>query len=187
MAEETYNRVDGHAQVGAVFQARRIGEVHHHVHAAPAPVLPVPFQLPPAPAYFADRTAEQERILRAAESHRGPDGPLVVALTGIGGIGKTALGFQVARRLSERFPDGVLYVDLDDLRREGVVEVADAVAQLLTDLGVDPGWLERSFAGRSKQYWTRTRDKRLLVVIDNARYGAEVAALLPPRRRVWRS
>lgn len=106
-------------------------------------------------------------------------GPLVVALTGMGGIGKTALGFHVARRLLDRYPDGVLYVDLDDLRRDGAVETADAVGELLTSLGVVPEWLERSLAGRMKQLWTRTRDKRLIVVIDNARYGSEVTPLLP--------
>ncbi|WP_441246796.1 NB-ARC domain-containing protein [Kitasatospora sp. McL0602] len=179
MTEETYNSVGGQAQVGSLIQAGQIGEVHQHVHAASAPPPPAPYQLPPAPVYFEERQAEQERILRAAESHDGPDRPLVAALTGIGGIGKTALGFHIARRLSEGFPDGVLHVDLDDLRREGTVEVADAVGQLLADLHVAPGWLERSAAGRSKQYWTCTRGRRLLVVIDNARYGTEVLPLLP--------
>ncbi|WP_116212755.1 hypothetical protein [Streptomyces olivoreticuli] len=177
MAEETHNSLDGRADV--VVQAGRIEALHQHLHGVVAPEGPVPFQLPPALAHFEDRQAEQERILRAAESHPGDGSPLVVALSGIGGIGKTALGFHVARRLSPRYPDGVLYVDLDDLRRDGVVEVADAVAQLLTGLGVTPEWLERSFAGRSKQYWTRTRDKRLVVIIDNARYGSEAVPLLP--------
>lgn len=177
MAEETYNTLDGRAEV--VVQAGRIGELHQHLHGVTPPAQPVPFQLPPAIVHFENRQAEQERIMRAAESHSGHTGPLVVGLTGIGGIGKTALGFHVARQLSERYPDGILYVDLDDLRRDGAVEVADAVAELLSGLGVAPEWLERSFAGRSKQYWTRTRDKRLIVVVDNARYGAEAVPLLP--------
>ncbi|MEU5126346.1 NB-ARC domain-containing protein [Streptomyces mobaraensis] len=180
MADDTYNSVDGQAQLGAVVQARDIGAVHHHVHAAPPPPPAVPFQLPPAVAHFEDRREEQERILRELEGRSGGGGgPLVVALTGIGGVGKTALGFHVARRISDRFPDGVLYVDLDDLRRDGVVEVADAVGELLSGLGVAPAWLHRSFAGRSKQYWTLTRGKRLLVVVDNARFGNEVLPLLP--------
>ncbi|MEV4438483.1 NB-ARC domain-containing protein [Streptomyces sp. NPDC049577] len=179
MADETYNSVDGQAQVGAVFQARHIGEVHQHVHAAAAPPPPVPFQVPPAPAHFEDRQDEQRRVLKAVDGHSGRPGPLVVALTGIGGIGKTALGFHLARRLGDGFPDGVLYLDLDDLRRDGLVEAADAVGELLTGLGVAPDWLERSFASRSKQYWTRTRGKRLLMVLDNARYGTEVIPLLP--------
>ncbi|MEV6400510.1 hypothetical protein AB0M39_37990 [Streptomyces sp. NPDC051907] len=177
MAEETRNSLDGQADV--VVQAGRIGELHHHLHNAVPSAQPVPFQLPPVLVRFENRQAEQERITRAAECHTDHAGPLVVALTGIGGIGKTALGFHMARRLSDAYPDGVLYVDLDDLRRDGVVEVADAVGDLLTGLGVAPEWLERSLAGRSKQYWTRTRDKRLIVVVDNARYGSEAVPLLP--------
>ncbi|WP_171162516.1 NB-ARC domain-containing protein [Streptomyces sp. I05A-00742] len=179
MAEDTYNSLGGEPQVGAVYQARDIGEVHHHVHVAAGSPPSTPYQLPPALAHFEDRRSEQERILRAVSGQADRGGPLVVALTGIGGVGKTALGFHVARRISDRFPDGVLYVDLDDLRRDGVVEVADAVGELLTGLGVSPEWLERSLGGRSKQYWTRTRGKRLLVVVDNARFGAEVLPLLP--------
>ncbi|RKN71718.1 hypothetical protein D7231_17185 [Streptomyces klenkii] len=179
MAEETYNSMGGRADVAV--QAGRIEGLHQHFHGtgtAP-PSQPVPFQLPPALAHFENRQDEQEHIERAAESHTDHPGPLVVALTGIGGIGKTEFGFHVARRLSQRYPDGVLYVDLDDLRRDGTVEVADAVGELLTGLDVASDWQERSFAGRSKQYWTRTRDKRLIVVIDNARYGAEAVPLLP--------
>ncbi|MFD7548197.1 NB-ARC domain-containing protein [Streptomyces sp. NPDC059816] len=177
MAEETHNSLDGRADV--VVQAGRIGELHQHWHGPTPSGPPVPYQLPPAPVHFENRLVEQERVARAAEAHGDGPGPLVVALTGIGGIGKTALGFQLARTLGERFPDGVLYVDLDDLRRDGTVEVSEAVADLLTGLGVTPDWWERTFAGRSQQYWTRTRDKRLIVVIDNARYGAEVLPLLP--------
>ncbi|GHF75312.1 hypothetical protein GCM10010218_65430 [Streptomyces mashuensis] len=177
MADETYNSLDGRADV--VVQAGSIGELHQHLPAAPRVAEVVPFQLPPALVHFENRHAEQERIARAADSHAEDDTPLVVALTGMGGVGKTALGFHVARKLSGRYPDGVLYVDLDDLRREGVVEVADAVAGLLGGLGVPPDWLERSFAGRTQQYWTRTRGKRLIVVVDNARYGTEVVPLLP--------
>ncbi|MFH8344247.1 NB-ARC domain-containing protein [Streptomyces sp. NPDC018045] len=177
MAEETRNSLNGQAEV--VVQAGRIGELHQHLHGAAPSHQPVPFQLPPVLSRFENRHTEQERITRAVDAHADHAGPLVVALTGIGGIGKTTLGFHMARRLSDRFPDGVLYVDLDDLRRDGAVAVADAVGELLSGLGVVPDWLERSFAGRSKQYWTRTRDKRLIVVIDNARYGSEVVPLLP--------
>ncbi|QDY78201.1 NB-ARC domain-containing protein [Streptomyces qinzhouensis] len=177
MAEETRNSLDGRAD--AVVQAGRIGELHQHLYGGEAPAQPVPFQLPPAQVCFENRHDEQDRITRAIQGHRTQRGPLVVALTGIGGIGKTALGFHVARGLVDRYPDGVLYVDLDDLRRDGVVEVSDAVGELLTGMGVSPEWWERSLGGRTKQLWSRTRNKRMVVVVDNARYGTEVIPLLP--------
>ncbi|MEU3224460.1 NB-ARC domain-containing protein [Streptomyces sp. NPDC006976] len=177
MTEETRNSLDGHAEV--VVQAGRIGELHQHWHGPEATSYIPPRQLPPASGRFVARNEEQQRIRRAAEEHRSDLGPLVVALTGIGGIGKTALGFHVARSLVDEYPDGVLYVDLDDLRRDGVVELADAVGDLLTGLHVTPEWLERSYGSRTKQLWQRTRGKRLLVVIDNARFGTEVLPLLP--------
>ncbi|MFC7218580.1 hypothetical protein ACFQLX_10435 [Streptomyces polyrhachis] len=174
MADDTFNRLDGHAHT--VVQAGRIGELHQHYHAS-AP--PAPFQLPPSLVHFENRRAEQELVDRATAGPPSRPGPRVVSLTGIAGIGKTALGFHLARRRAEDYPDGVLYLDLDDLRREGVVELADALGELLGGLGVDPQWLGRGFAARSKQYWTLTRGKRLLVVVDNARYGTEAAPLLP--------
>ncbi|MBC2876707.1 MULTISPECIES: tetratricopeptide repeat protein [Streptomyces] len=180
MADDTYNSVDGQARMDAVVQARDIGEVHQHVHAAPPPLPSVPRQLPPAIAHFEDRRDEQESILRVLDGRSGAGGgPLVVTLTGIGGVGKTALGFHVARRISDRFPDGVLYVDLDDLRRDGVVEDADALGELLSGLGVAAEWLNRPSYGRKKQYWSLTQDRRLLVVVDNARFRNEVMPLLP--------
>ncbi|MEV0785546.1 NB-ARC domain-containing protein [Streptomyces sp. NPDC050423] len=181
MVEETRNSLDGRADV--VVQAGRIGEVHQHLHSAGAPVPSTPFQLPPERGEFENRNVEQARITRAVDDHAAHTGPLVVALTGMGGIGKTALGFHVSRRLTDRYPDGVLYLDLDDLRRDGAVEIADAVGDLLTGLGVSPEWLERSLAGRTKQLWTRPRDKRLIVVVDNARFGSEVTPLLPASDR----
>ncbi|NEC12296.1 hypothetical protein G3I34_08335 [Streptomyces sp. SID8014] len=181
MADETRNHLDGRAHV--VVQSGRIEQLHQYVGGGADAKPVVPFQLPPAVGRFENRVAEQERIRRAVEDHAPQAGPVVALLTGIGGIGKTALGFHVARVLAERYPDGVLYVDLDDLRRDGTVEVADALGDVLAGLGVTPQWMERTFAARVKQLWTLTRDKQLLMVIDNARFGSEVSPLLPASDR----
>ena len=48
------------------------------------------------------------------------DGRLVT-LTGAGGIGKTSLAFDVARRLLDDMPDGIWLVDLETVEDESAV------------------------------------------------------------------
>ncbi|MDT3399125.1 hypothetical protein RKE29_21170 [Streptomyces sp. B1866] len=126
-----------------------------------------------------DREGERARVLGAVARWDEGSRPLCAALSGLGGCGKTELAFDLARALEDDYPDGVLYVDLDTLRRDGAVDMADAVGALLRFLDVTPEWLERSYADLCRQYWDRTRGARLVVIVDNARYGAEVVPLLP--------
>ena len=139
------------------------------------------FHIRPETAHFVDREDEQERALQAvAEGTGKAHRPVTLAVSGLGGIGKTELAFRVARLLRERYaPDAVLYLDLDESRRAGAVEVADVLGELLRDLEVPPEWLERSLAARHRQYWARTADRRLVLILDNARHGSEVRPLLP--------
>ncbi|MBO1418637.1 tetratricopeptide repeat protein [Streptomyces sp. FH025] len=176
MAKENENRVDGQVRAGAIVQAHTV----ERLYLPPERPTAVPWQLPPDLVHFADRTGEQEQVLAAATEAPTAGGPLVVALSGMGGIGKTALGFQLARVLRDhgRCPDGILHLDLDDLRRDGAVELADALGQLTRDL--DPeAVLPPGYADRRRRYWSASQDKRLVLVLDNARSGAEVLPLLP--------
>ncbi|AKJ14413.1 hypothetical protein ABB07_31480 [Streptomyces incarnatus] len=92
------------------------------------------YQIPPGPAHFVDREREQARVLQLVTERQTAGGaarPLCLLLSGYGGTGKTELAFRLARALHGRYPDGVLYVDLDDVRRDGAVEVADVLGELL--------------------------------------------------------
>lgn len=180
MVDETRNTVSGQARVGTLVQAGSVGELHIHEAPPPDPDSgPPPCQLPPVTQHFEDREAEQATVLQSAGTGADRQGPLLVALSGIGGVGKTALAFQLARGLRERCPDGILYVDLDDHRRDGGVELTDVLAELLRPLGVRQPWLAPSTAGRRKQLWERTQTRRLVVILDNVRYGTEAESLLP--------
>ncbi|MGW7822851.1 hypothetical protein ACWGLF_33125 [Streptomyces puniciscabiei] len=70
-----------------------------------------------------------------------------------------------------------MYVDLDDVRRDGAVEVADVLGELLR--GLDAEWIAPVFPERARPYWTLTHGRRIAVIVGNARYGTEVEPLLP--------
>jgi predicted ATPase/DNA-binding winged helix-turn-helix (wHTH) protein len=97
------------------------------------------------------------------------DGHRLVTLLGIGGSGKTRLAVAAARRLLERFPDGVWFVDLVPTRDGRSVETAVAhAAGLALSAGDVRGQLARVLAPRVA-----------LFVLDNAEHVRnEVADLL---------
>lgn len=76
--------------------------------------------LPDAVTELVGRTTEVERLVEALPSAR------VLTLIGTGGIGKSRLAEEVARRVADRFRDGVRAVQLAAVRDEGAVLAAVA-------------------------------------------------------------
>jgi predicted ATPase/DNA-binding winged helix-turn-helix (wHTH) protein len=107
------------------------------------------------------RDVELEEVLGLAGAHR------LVALTGAGGIGKTRLGLEVARRLLPEFADGVWVIELAPLTDPDLVPTAVA-----TELGLDladdvvsPERVANALAA-----------KQLLLVLDNCEHLVDAAA-----------
>jgi transcriptional activator len=75
---------------------------------------PLPAQLPHRIPDFTGRDAELGRLDALLTADRGDSGTSVVitAITGTAGVGKTALAVHWAHQVSDRFPDGQLYVNL---------------------------------------------------------------------------
>lgn len=138
-------------------------------------------ELPPEPVCFVNRDDERERALRAVTRWRSRARPLVLALSGPGGLGKTELAVLIARTLRDLHPftDGVLSVDLDDFRADGVLDPGEVISRLLHSLDVAPDQVRAQYAARCGQYWNRTADAKLVLLLDNARYASEVVPLLP--------
>ncbi|MFI1796453.1 BTAD domain-containing putative transcriptional regulator [Streptomyces sp. NPDC020379] len=134
-----------------------------------------PAQLPQDTADFTGRNDEADRLCTALESGR------IVALSaisGMGGIGKTALAIHVAHRMRHRFPDGQLYADLrgTDPRPAEPMEV---LGRFLRVLGVRAGHLPVLPGERAALYRSLLATRQVLVLLDNARDLAQVRDLLP--------
>ncbi|MGN9908343.1 tetratricopeptide repeat protein [Phytohabitans sp. LJ34] len=135
----------------------------------------VPRQLPADLATFVGRAAE----LSDLDGLRGP-GARVAAIVGTAGVGKTSLAVRWAHRARAEFPDGQLYVNLRGFEPAGTaVDPADAVRGLLDALAVPAERIPTGLEERAGLYRSLLADRRMLVVLDNARDCDQVRPLLP--------
>jgi DNA-binding SARP family transcriptional activator len=142
---------------------------------APAePVTPIR-QLPTPVAGFTGR----DDALATLDSLTGNLG-VISAISGTAGIGKTALAVHWAHRAAERFPDGQLYVNLNGFDPGGQALGPEvALRQFLGALGAKPEEIPDDRAAMSALYRSRLADRRMLVLLDNARDPEQVRPLLP--------
>lgn len=151
--------------------------------AAPAPStaadwLVVPAQLPHVLEEFVGREAELERLDALMAQGAAPGA--VIALTGTAGVGKTALAVHWAHQLRERFADGLLYVDLRGFDPTGsALEPAEAIRGFLDAFALPPQRLPVSLDGQVALYRSLLADRRMLILLDNARDSDQVRQLLP--------
>ncbi|OLB65511.1 MAG: hypothetical protein AUI10_06425 [Actinobacteria bacterium 13_2_20CM_2_72_6] len=139
----------------------------------------VPRQLPPPIRHFAGRAAELKELDELLGAAAG-GAVAVPAIRGSAGIGKTTLAVLWAHRVADRFPDGQLYVNLRGFEAtEAPMPATEAVRGFLDALGVRP---ERIPAGAGAQlglYRSLLAERRVLVVLDNARDAEHVRPILP--------
>jgi predicted ATPase/DNA-binding XRE family transcriptional regulator len=119
-------------------------------------------RLPFPPTPLIGREQEMTRALIKLRS----DGVRLLTLTGPAGIGKTRLGLQIARELSEHFADGVVFIPLATL----------ANTALLPSVIVHALGLRESLEGEiSEQVTTFLQEKHVLLILDNFEQIIEAA------------
>jgi predicted ATPase/DNA-binding SARP family transcriptional activator len=99
------------------------------------------------------------------------DGPLIT-LTGVGGVGKSRLAVEAARRAAERFPDGVWLCELAPLSDGAAVGHAMATA-----LGVQ----QEQGHGIEQTITGYLDGRHLLLVVDNCEHVLDAAARIVDR------
>jgi DNA-binding SARP family transcriptional activator len=166
----------------------RLRELHAQILASDPELTPrprrgrpdVPRELPADLPDFTGRNDEFSRLrdLILAPTVTSPGTVPVVAISGPGGIGKTALAVHIAHDVAKRFPGGQLYVDLAGTSADPA-QPPEVQARLLRDLGVQAEDIPADTDARGARYRSALAGRRVLLLLDDARNAAQVRPLLP--------
>ncbi len=134
-------------------------------------------QAPPGVTGFAGRVETLDRLDELARP--AADGVPIALLTGTAGVGKTALGLEWAHRRAAWFPGGTLYADLHGYHHAAPATAHDVLGEFLRALGVASAAVPTGTRERAALFRSLAADRRILLVLDNARSVEQVQDLLP--------
>lgn len=177
--ESVRNQIVGTAG-GRVVQAGTVEEVHFHAADRfgdrPDHGSLVPAQLPSRLRRFVGRDGELDVLRGLRADHL--DSPLLVVLSGPGGVGKTSLAARWLQEMSGDLPGGFLYAELGGGSAEPD-SPGRTLGWFLESLGVPGERIPAEPAHRAALFRSMTARSRLAVCLDNAAYAAQVRVLLP--------
>jgi DNA-binding SARP family transcriptional activator len=137
---------------------------------------PAPAMLPPSLPDFTGRRAELD-WLRLRLGPKAGIWTRQAFLSGMAGVGKSALAQRAAHMVRDQFPDGQLYASLS--RDDGEArDPAEILASFLRALAVDTAGAD-TLDELVRLYRTHSAGRRILVLLDNALSGDQLSALLP--------
>jgi DNA-binding SARP family transcriptional activator/tetratricopeptide (TPR) repeat protein len=143
-----------------------------------------PAQLPADLAVFTGRRHELDlfRTLlpERPEQSGSRSAPVIATIGGMAGVGKTTLAVHWAHQVADRYPDGQLYVNLRGFHPSGVItSSAEAIRSFLDALGVPANRVPASLDAQSALFRSLLAERRMVVLLDNARDSEHVLPLLP--------
>jgi len=147
---------------------------------ASVPGWPKPRQLPADVPHFTGRDAELAELDERLPLG-GPGTTAVIStISGTAGVGKTALAVHWSHRAAARFPDGQLYLNLRGFDGRGpAVDPSEALRGFLEAFGVEAQRIPQTVEAQSALFRSLVADRRVLLVLDNARSAEQVRPLLP--------
>lgn len=140
----------------------------------------VPAQLPSIVAAFSSREEELRSLDRLLDESDEARPPAMGSISGVSGVGKTALAVHWANQAAASFPDGQLFINLRAYHEtdEPVLPEA-ALDRLLHSLGVPGARIPADLGDRAALYRSVLENKRMLILLDDARSFEQIRHLLP--------
>ncbi|HCU49842.1 MAG TPA: AfsR family transcriptional regulator [Micromonosporaceae bacterium] len=137
--------------------------------------------LPGNVRHFTGRAEALSRLDAQLRAHRRASTVVISAVSGTGGVGKTALAVHWAHSAKARraFEDGYLYVNLHGFSPEHPLTTTMALNKLLLNLGVDPSQIPADADALAAMYQEHLNGRAILIVLDNALDEPQVRPLLP--------
>ncbi|MEU3984650.1 BTAD domain-containing putative transcriptional regulator [Streptomyces sp. NPDC026672] len=162
--------------VGTVPGAVAAAAVPHDELEGPPPGLSLD-RMPERDRLFVGRADELDRL--SGLLHDVPTGGCVV-VAGPAGVGKSALALAAAHELSDRFPDGRIFVELGRGAPDGThpADPAGPLPRLLRQLGVK-GPLPSGEERLRRVLRRLTENRRVLLILDGVEDAERVRPLLP--------
>ncbi|MEU1759164.1 BTAD domain-containing putative transcriptional regulator [Micromonospora sp. NPDC005652] len=153
-------------------QPRRSGDAPGTVGARPGgpPVRMLP-------AVLTDFVGRQEQVAAILEGLPERPAVAVAAISGLPGVGKTALAVRIAHRLGPAYPGPHLYVDLNG--HDQPLSPAEVLGRFLRALGVPGVEMPADLDERAALFRAAMAGRPGLVLLDNAADAAQVRPLLP--------
>ncbi|EME57646.1 AfsR/SARP family transcriptional regulator [Amycolatopsis decaplanina] len=139
-----------------------------------------PAQLPPGTTDFVGREQQLSTLGRLLGRHG--DGSRLVTLTGMAGVGKTALAVHHAHTLRRTFADGQFFATL---RQAGAKPVDPSVVlgEFLHAIGFRAEQVPATVEARGRLFRSWCADRDVFVLLDDAASEEQVRHLLPAGAR----
>ncbi|MEU2513158.1 NB-ARC domain-containing protein [Streptomyces syringium] len=166
------NGISGGTFTGTVIQARDV----HWGQAAP---VRTPRMLLPEPEEFVDRAAPRAKLDALLTGRDGRRAPRIVVITGIPGIGKTAVALRWLYDVRDDFPGGQFYADMSPQGPRSPIDPVSVLETFVGQLGTPREERPAGLAELSAYFRSLTADEPSLMLLDNVVVPAQVRPLLP--------
>jgi tetratricopeptide (TPR) repeat protein len=145
-----------------------------------------PLLLPPPVSNFVGREGELRLLTSLLNPASGTTEVVVSVVTGLGGVGKTALALQAGHIARERgwFPGGMFFIDMRG-NEDTEAETGRALPSMLRSLGVDPAQIPPRVDEQGHLFRSLLSHigKPVLVIVDNVSSESQVLPLVPAGAR----